>query len=200
MRACKQNVSNGVRWRKHFLIWCQDVRHLEHGSIDLGVISHLLGQRRWARYKKHQVTRALRDGIPAASVEVLLDNIRYSGRPWAEPDWMGLVTISHCGMGNDGGPSATKMMLWIPVRTGTPGSEEGFDHTKNMDKALTKTEVTEQHEAQVQGWLCPTPSRILEAERERGADSIHLLLPPCLDTIDRVLISPVALNPIHSIS
>jgi hypothetical protein len=70
--------------------------------------------RRWARYKKHQITRALRDGIPAASVEVLLDNIRYSGRPWAtELDWMGLVTISHCGMG----------------RTGTPGSKEGFDHT-----------------------------------------------------------------------
>eukprot|EP00435_Cladocopium_sp_Y103_P010365 s2345_g2.t1 len=30
-------------------------------------------------YKKHQITRALRDGIPSASVEVLLDNIRYSG-------------------------------------------------------------------------------------------------------------------------
>lgn len=30
-------------------------------------------------YKKHQITRAVRDGIPSASVEVLLDNIRYSG-------------------------------------------------------------------------------------------------------------------------
>ena len=54
--------------------------------------------------------------------------------------------------------------------------------------------------SEVQGWLCPTPSRILEAERERGAGSIDLLLPPCLDSTDRVLISPVALNPIHSIS
>eukprot|EP00913_Durusdinium_trenchii_P003214 g2972.t1 len=30
-------------------------------------------------YRKHQITRAMRDGIAAATVDVLLDNIRYSG-------------------------------------------------------------------------------------------------------------------------
>ena len=49
------------------------------------------------RYKKHQITRAVRDGIPSASVEVLLDNIRYSG--WGPP-WTTILDIAVLSVAN----------------------------------------------------------------------------------------------------